>query len=484
MKVILRPKTDKQILSQRNRIMKMLPQSMLTSAMRTTFIAILFLTISGCASLPIDQVNLMPAPDVYGDGLLNPLPENNPFLNIPYKGILYATDRQPAEEGDPEHYYSNDRGLMVRLGVAKVVLGEQQYEWEYARNISMLKTRTDKLPIRIDSVEEWGLLGSSVPYWADIDLMFPDGPPPDATSKFADAINAQLALSEKKHVYIYVHGYKVVYENPVLIASELWHFMGYNGAFIAYSWPSTPSAFAYIKDSDTSAGYARNLRLLLEAVAEQTDVDQIHLIGYSNGTRLVTRALEQLSLIHQGKSAEAIYEKLRIHNVILVGSDLDRGVFTSYLSDGLLNVPKHMTIYMSETDKALGVSHFLTRRQRVGQMFGGAGGEMSTWGRKAMVDYADQISLVNVTSAEGAGSESGHGYFRASPWVSSDILMTLYFGLEPKQRGLVDEEGLPMYTFPPDFINRLWDAIEKVDPEFAKAYQQLKEAKAHLPAVQ
>jgi len=464
--------------------MKMLPQSMLTSAMRTTFIAILFLTINGCASLPIDQVNLMPAPDVYGDGLLNPLPEIDPFLNIPYKGILYATDRQPAEEGAPEHYYSNDRGLMVRLGVAKVVLGEQQYEWEYARNISMLTTRTDKLPIRIDSVEEWGLLGSSVPYWADIDLMFPDGPPADATSRFADAINAQLALSEKKHVYIYVHGYKVVYENPVLIASELWHFMGYNGAFIAYSWPSTPSAFAYIKDSDTSAGYARNLRLLLEAIAEQTDVDQIHLIGYSNGTRLVTRALEQLSLIYQGKSAEEIYAKLRIHNVILVGSDLDRGVFTSYLSDGLLNVPKHMTIYMSETDKALGVSHFLTRRQRVGQMFGGAGGEMTAWGRKAMVEYADQISLVNVTSAEGAGSESGHGYFRASPWVSSDILMTLYYGLEPKQRGLVDEEGLPMYTFPPDFINRLWDAIEKVDPEFAKAYQQLKEAKTHQPAVQ
>ncbi|MEA3468328.1 MAG: alpha/beta hydrolase [Thermodesulfobacteriota bacterium] len=167
-----------------------------------------------------------------------------------------------------------------------------------------------------------------------------------------------------------------------------------------------PSTFAYIKDSDTSAGYARNLRLLLEAIAEQTDVDQIHLIGYSNGTRLVTRALEQLSLIYQGKSAEEIYAKLRIHNVILVGSDLDRGVFTSYLSDGLLNVQRHMTIYMSETDKALGVSYFLTRRQRLGQMFGSAGGEMTPWSRKALVELADQISLINVTSAEGAGSSN------------------------------------------------------------------------------
>lgn len=455
--------------------MKIVPQLRLAATMRIIVVALLFLTINGCARSPVDQVNLMPAPDVYGDGLLNPLPEVDPFTNIPYKGILYATDRQPAGEEDPERYYANDRGLMVRLGVARVVLADRIFNWEYARNISMLKARTEKFPVRIDSVDEWGVLGNTVPYWVDMDVMFPDGRPPDATSRFAEAINAQLALSEKKHVYIYVHGYKVVYENPVLIASELWHFMGYHGAFIAYAWPSTPSTFAYIKDSDTSAGYARNLRLLIEAIAEETDVDQIHLVGYSNGTRLVTRALEQLSLIHRGKSAEEIYDKLRIHNVILVGSDLDRGVFTSYLSDGLLNVQKHMTIYMSETDKALGVSQFLTNRQRLGQMFGGEGGEMTPWGRKALAKYKDQISLINVTGAEGAQSASGHGYFRASPWASSDILMTLYYGLKPKERGLVDEEGLPMYTFPPDFINRLWDAIEKVDPEFAKDYQKLKE---------
>jgi hypothetical protein len=89
-----------------------------------------------------------------------------------------------------------------------------------------------------------------------------------------------------------------------------------------------------------------------------------------------------------------------------------------------------------------------------------------------------------VTRAEGAESESGHGYFRASPWASSDILMTLYYGLKPKERGLVDEEGLPMYTFPPDFITRLWDAIEKVDPAFAEEYQKLKAEEAEQSAGQ
>jgi len=454
------------------------PQTIFVPAVWVSIISSLLL-ITGCASAPpVDQVDLMPAPDVYGDGLMNPLPESYPIENIPYKGILYATDRQPATEKDPEQYYVNDRGQLLRLGVARVELGQHDFNWDIARNVSMLKTRSDELPVKITSVEEWGILNSTVPYFIDTDLMFPEGPPPDATERFTDAINAQLALSKKKHVYIFVHGYKVVYENPVLVASELWHFMGYNGAFIAYAWPSTPSTFAYIKDSDTSGGYARNFRLLLEAIAGQTDVEQIHVIGYSNGTRLVTRALEQLALLNQGKSAEEIYAKLRIHNVILVGSDLDRGVFHSYLSDGLLNVQKHLSIYMSENDKALGVSQFLTRRQRVGQMFGGKGGEVQSWGRKAMLEYADQISLINVTNAEGADSGNGHGYFRSSPWASSDILMTMYYGLTPKQRGLVDEDGIPMYTFPPDYINRLWTAIEQVDPQFAEDYQQFLAAEA------
>lgn len=57
--------------------------------------------------------------------------------------------------------------------------------------------------------------------------------------------------------------------------------------------------------------------------------------------------------------------------------------------------------------------------------------------------------------------------------------MTLYYVLMPKERGLVEEEGLPMYNFPPDSISRLWAAIENVDPVFPEAYQK---QRAPLPA--
>ena len=430
----------------------------------------------GCASAPVDQVELMPAPDVYGDGLLNPLPDQNPFDKIPYDGILFATDRTPAGPDDPEKYYRNDRGQLVRVGLAEIEFGKKEFSWDFAREISMLKSRSEKFPVRISDVEEWGFLESTIPFWIDRNMLSEEDSTPEATDRLADAINAQLAASSKKHVYIYVHGYKVVYENPVLVSAELWHFLGYNGVFIAYSWPSTPSKFAYIKDSDTSQGFTRNLRLLLEFVANKTDAEEVHIIGYSNGTRLVTGAIEQLALIHYGASAEELWQKLRIRNVILVGSDLDRGVFGSYLADGLLNVSKHLTIYMSRYDRALGVSQFLTRRQRLGQLWGGKGGELHPQGRQAIKKLRDQISIINVSNAEGADTGNGHGYFRSSPWVSSDVLMTMYYGLTPEERGLVKQEDLPVFTFPPNYISRLWEAIEEVDPEFAEIYRAFKAA--------
>ena len=446
---------------------------------RGNFVVLIVTSVlSACASAPVDQIELMPAPDVYGDGLLNPLPETNPFDRIPYDGILFATDRSPATDEDPEKYYRNDRGQVLRLGLAEIQFGKKEFTWEFARNISMLKTRSEEYPVKISNVEEWGIMESTIPYWFDSSVIGEDEWPRDATARFGEAINAQLAVSKKKHVYVYVHGYKVVYENPVLVSAELWHFLGYDGAFVAYSWPSTPSKFAYIKDSDTSAGYARNFRLLLEFIAENTDAEEIHIIGYSNGTRLVARALEQLALIHSGESADEIWEQLRIRNVILVGSDLDRGVFGSYMADGLLNVSKHLSIYMSPYDKALGVSQFLTRRERLGQLWGGKGGEIHPLARQALKNFRDQVSIINVRDAEGSGTGNGHGYFRSSPWASSDVLMSIYYGLTPEQRGLVEQEDLPIFTFPPDYISRLWNAIETVDPEFAESYRQLKESQA------
>ena len=44
---------------------------------------------------------------------------------------------------------------------------------------------------------------------------------------------------------------------------------------------------------------------------------------------------------------------------------------------------------------------------------------------------------------------------RKSPWTSSDILVTLRFGLKPEERGLVQTGDLPIWMFPEDYTQRL-----------------------------
>jgi len=430
------------------------------------FLVVSSTAITACSNIVWDELDLMPAPDVYYDGLLDPLPDTDPMEQVPYQGVLYATDRKPASDEDSESYYSNKRGLLLRLGVAHISLHEEGVDWDEVRKKTLLKNRTDNYPLRVTGVKEFGILEDTIPGFAareDYGAEVLDG-----DEQFANAVNAQLARSKRKHIYIYVHGYKVVFENPILVATELWHFLGYDGVMIGYAWPSTPSKWAYLKDTDTANGYARHFRKFLEYLGEQTVAEEIHIIGYSNGTRLVARAFEQLALMYHDNSREEIQAKLRLGNLILAGSDLDRQVFSAYLADGALYVPRHMSIYVSDKDKALGFARWLTRRERLGQMIDQE--SLPPVAHRLLTDHKDHISLIDVSDAEGADTGNGHAYFRQSPWVSSDILMMLLYDLTPEQRGLVLKSTMPVWQFPEDYISKLWRSLAEVNPEFHRAY--------------
>ncbi len=173
--------------------------------------------------------------------------------------------------------------------------------------------------------------------------------------------------------------------------------------------------------------------------------------------------------MNDGRSREEILARHRLGNLVMVGSDLDRQVFAAYLADGALDVPRHMSIYVSEKDKALGFSRWITRRERLGQVI--AEEDLTPGGRRILEERRDHISVIDVTDAEGASTGNGHGYFRNSPWASSDILMMLMYGLTPEQRGLQLKANMPVYEFPPDYIERLWSAIAGLDTAFGVDYR-------------
>ncbi len=436
----------------------------LWSLFRHSHFVVLVSTIAACASSGSYQQDLMNAPDIYDEGGIDPFADTSPIDVANNFGILYATDRLPADEPNKPPYYSNTRGHVLRLGSARIHLAKEGATWEDARRVSLLKNRTEAFPIQVSDTREYGVLDRSVTSVGDPTKVAPESALPGKL--FAERVNEQLSKSSVKDVFIYTHGFKVNFENPILVASELWHYLGYEGTFIAYSWPATPSIWAYAFDTETAAIAGRNLRIFLQYLADETDAERIHIVGYSAGTRVVTGALWQLALLHENLSKKSIQKKLRLGHVILTGSDIDADIFGSYLVDGIWKIPAHITVYLSGTDAALSTSSFFYfGKRRLGAW--GKDDALSPVGEKILREH-DDLLAIHVGEADKSSTGNGHAYFRDSPWVSSDILMTLRYDLLPGERGLVRTQEDPMWRFPPDYIANLRATIFRVNPELAR----------------
>jgi esterase/lipase superfamily enzyme len=407
----------------------------------------MLLAVTGCASDPL-MLNIVSAPEALNHGKLNSTSDTKPISDLPGGGMLYATDRAPVGSSETG-FYGGVRSQALRVGLAKLEVGDSDLTWEQAREISILKNKAANYPLRVTGVEEFGALDRRTPLTED-GVSDVAGA---ARARFAKAINERLEQSSQKDVFIYVHGYKVVFENPVLVSSELWHFLGYEGAFIAFSWPSTPKSTAYFGDIDAAAGMARNLRELIEFVETSTKAERIHILGYSAGTRMVARAMEQISLINRGREADPKRLGHKLENVMLVSSDIDRDVFSAYLADGILGSQRHLIIYGSQRDQALQISGLVTGHKRLGSTM--TSSELTPAFRRLLTDNKDRISYINVSNAEDITLDNGHGYFRSSPWVSGDILMKLAYRLPPEERGLVRDPSTGILSFPPDYLQRM-----------------------------
>ena len=182
------------------------------------FGAFLLFGFSGCAVKEY-VLEMMPAPDVYGDGQLDPFVDLNPILLEEMGGILYATGRAPVGEKSKERFYLNKRGHVVRLGIGNIALAKKNMTWEEAQQISLLKNRSGRYPIKVTGVEEYGMLGRSLGVFAPPDMLEKASSQPE--TKYVEKINNKLRQSKNKNIFVYLHGYKVNFENPVLVASEL-----------------------------------------------------------------------------------------------------------------------------------------------------------------------------------------------------------------------------------------------------------------------
>jgi len=370
--------------------------------------------------------------------------------------ILYATDREPAPDGG-SGFYGDARGRALRLGrgVIEGLGADGRTTWADARSVALLKDEVEAYPLRVTAVEEYGIVPASLPSVAPDALR--DAADEGAMRRFIDDLDERLNASAQKDVYLFVHGYKVGFEHPLLVAAELWHYLAYNGAFVAYAWPTGSQVWSYPSSAESAVNSARMLRLLLLEIAAESQARRIHIVAYSAGTRLVMRTLADLGLYARDMPRREIRRRLKLDNVVIVSSDLDRDIFSGYLLDGALRIPDTLSLYQYADDGPLAAAATLFGRPRIGQTLqpDEIDAQAAAWLRDTPV-----LRLIDAGNAPGVDTGNGHRYLRASAWVSADILMSLLYDLTPAQRGLERSDDYPVWRFPVDYPERLQRGLD------------------------
>ena len=275
-------------------------------------------------------------------------PENKDFSTV---DIFYGTDRNRADS-PAKLGFGSDRSRRLELGKAVVTVprlsGPANLErpWAYRipfSNVSVYQQQED--PKRHFTLQEIG--GTTV-------------------GEAAAAIRQKLQRASrfKDHVLVFVHGYNVTFDYAVFRAAHVAYNMQFDGAMLAYSWPSGSSVTSYPYDRESVQQAEPYFVKFIEMILRETPARHVSILAHSMGSSLVMSALREI-----GRNSEA---KRKLAEVILVAPDMDREAMTFIVSQVKDNV-RGITLYASSNDLGLSVSKRFSGAPRAGDVDQAAG---------------------------------------------------------------------------------------------------------------
>ncbi len=419
---------------------------------RICFLALIFV-LSGCAGprlmMPTPNLFLDESGDWYGD-----LP---PRLRSTEVRLFYITDRVPEDDEESKLRYGYGRSPSLAFGTAVVDLG-MGITWEELLEASRTQTRSKKAVLKLGVIKEiFRTPDLPLPY-KEVDgriIVQPDLLVEDKTARevFHHTLTEQLALTPRKEVFIYVHGFDNSFKDAALVSAELWHFLGRIGVPMIYTWPAGyPGLFGYTYDRESSEFTIYHLRETLSFLASFPEVEKIHLIAHSRGTGVAIAAVRELTIAARATGIDP-KAKFKIHNLVLVAPDLDVQVAVQRIAGDKLDYSvNRFTIYTSSADEAIGVAEWLfsSPRGRVGTI----GMEDMSEVLKAALEFSPKsVKHINYSPAPNSPTGSyGHSYFRTAPTVSSDLVLMLRDDLDAGTPGRpLKPMGLGFWRIPPGY---------------------------------
>ncbi len=414
------------------------------------------LILGGC------QTVLMTTPAVVSEGHIDPFVRVVREYQNSEAPVFVASARTASGKTSPAQFYTTNRSREVRLGLATLEIGPGM-TWEELVKESMAAKRSHNPEIKLTAYEEYGPLWSTV--WPPDIRFHRDWNAPDVDrgpgDRFVGAIEEHLALSRRKQITVYVHGFNTKFDNNLKLVSEFWHYMSRDEVMISFDWPSKGSMFSYEVDKANANFAIRQFRELLEFLAANTSAERINIIAHSAGNPIAVEALRQLSLMHYGLDNEEAQRRTRIGHVVLAAPDMDLDTALSAAVDGAGRVTQGFLVYASRRDKALGFAGGIFGDVRLGNSIG----KLSEDEREALI--ANDTQWIDVTEAENHSSTFlGHSYYHNNPWVSSDLMLFLRTGATAQERGLVRDMETGFLVFPDDYEQQLPQIVSRLAAKY------------------
>ncbi len=420
----------------------------------------LALAVLPCLALPgCGKDTLMETPAILALGLADPYKFTPQEFRTTTTPVFVAAPRMLSTDPDgPGDVYTNERSPLVRLGRATVEIGAGM-TWDEVAAQSVAVERSQNPEVVLTAYEDYGTLWNSHPtpgfrFYRDYDFADVDRA---ASERWISEINERLGHSLRKQIYVYVHGFNTKFEKNTRICAEFLHYMARDGVMISFDWPSEGSVFSYQDDKANSEVAVRQFRNLLEALADESDASRINIIAHSAGTPIVVEALREVSLRHFDRPDDEARSSTKLGRVVLAAPDMDYWVAMSAGMDGVRRITDGIAVYASRRDRALGLSGRIFGDVRLGNVIG----KLPPPVVQEMI--RNEAGWVDVTAAnERYPSLLGHSYYHQNPMVSSDIMLYLFVGATPEERGLVRDTETGFLIFPDDYEERLPDMLERL----------------------
>lgn len=235
-----------------------------------------------------------------------------------------------------------------------------------------------------------------------------------------ELLSERLEQTDRKDVYLFVHGFNNTFEDAIFRWAMVWHFMGRVGVPMAYTWPAGKGGlFGYAYDRESGDFTVFHLKKMIVAIASCPDVERLHLIAHSRGCDVVTTALRELN-IEIKASGKNTHQELKLKNLVLAAPDLDADVFEQRFGiEDLHLVADRTTVYLHKQDLALELSNWIFGgRNRVGNLTA----DKFTDDARAKLAHLKNFNMI---SCDVSGYSSSHDYVFAHPAVLSDLTLLL-----------------------------------------------------------